>query len=81
MAEITWFMAVPFDYVDGGIVAGEPIKCETPAAAIERAQGLWKTFGHAGAIAVSRTSDFEIGKFDVNHVLRRFGQLPKEYET
>ena len=81
MAEITSFMAVPFDYVDGGIVAGEPIKCATPAAAIERAQGLWKTFGHAGAIAISRTSDFEAGKFDVSHVLRRFGQLPKEYAT
>jgi hypothetical protein len=81
MAEFTWFMAVPFDHVDGGIVAGDPIKCETPAAAIECAQGLWKTFGHAGAIAISRTSDFEIGKFDVKHVLRRFGQLPKEYGT
>jgi hypothetical protein len=79
MTEITYFMAVPFDYVDGAIVAGEPIKCPSPADAIGRAQGLWKTFGHAGAIAVSRTSDFEIGKFNGNHVLRRFGQVPYEY--
>jgi hypothetical protein len=27
---------------------------------------LWKVFGHAGAVAFSRTSDFEIGKF--NHI-------------
>ncbi len=27
MAEITYFMVVPFDYVDDGIVAGEPIRC------------------------------------------------------
>jgi hypothetical protein len=79
MAELTYFMVVPFDYVDGGIVAGEPIKCPTPAAAIARAQGLWKTFGHAGAIAISRTSDFEIGKFQAAQVLRRFGQVPNEY--
>src|SRR5258708_32319996 len=63
MTEITHFMVVPFDYVDDAVVAGEPIGCPSPAAAIQRAQGLWKTFGHAGAIALSRTSDFEIGKF------------------
>jgi hypothetical protein len=79
MSELVSFMVVPFDYVDGGIVAGEPIKCATPAAAIERAQGLWKTFGHAGAIAISRTSDFEMGKFEARHVLRRFGQVSDEY--
>jgi hypothetical protein len=79
MTEITCFMVVPFDYVDDEIVAGEPIRCPSPAAAIERAQGLWKTFGHAGAIAISRTSDFEIGKFGAKQVLRRFGQVPTEY--
>ena len=79
MTEITYFMVVPFDYVNDGLVAGEPIGCPSPAAAIQRAQGLWKTLGHAGAIAISRTSDFEIGKFDAKQVLRRFGQVPTEY--
>ena len=80
MTEITHFMVVPFDYVDGRVVAGEPIKCPGPAAAaIERAQGLWKTFGHAGAIAFSRTTDLEIGKFNARHVLRQFGQVPTGY--
>jgi hypothetical protein len=79
MAEITYFMVVPFDYVDDGIVAGEPIGCPSPGAAIQRAQGLWKTLGHAGAIAISRTSDFEIGKFGAKQVLRQFGQVPTEY--
>ena len=79
MTEITYFMVVPFDYVDSAVVAGEPIRCPSPAAAIQRAQGLWKTFGHAGAIALSRTSDFEIGKFAAKQVLRRFGQVPTEY--
>ena len=74
MGEITYFMAVPFDYVDGTIVAGEPVKCASPAAAIERAQGLWKTFGHVGAMAVSRTCDFEIGN-TASHILRTFGQV------
>jgi hypothetical protein len=79
MAEITVFVALPFDFVDGGIAAGEPVECASPAAAIERAQGLWKVFGHAGAIAFVRTTDFEIGKFNDKHVLRRFGHVTDEY--
>ena len=79
MAEITQFVVVPFDYSDSGIVAGEPIGCPNPAAAIERAHGLWKTFGHAGAIAFSRTTDFEIGEFDTKRILRRFGQVPNDF--
>jgi hypothetical protein len=76
MTGIAYFMVVPFDYVDDGVVAGEPIGCPSPAAAIQRAQGLWKTFGQ---IAFSSTSDFEIGKFDAKQVLRRFGQVPTDY--
>jgi hypothetical protein len=80
MTGITYFTAVPFDYIDDGIVAGEPIGCSGPVAAIQCAQGLWRIFGHAGAVAVSRTSDFEIGKCDAVQVLRRFGQVPSEYQ-
>jgi hypothetical protein len=53
MAGITYFVALPFDFVDGGIAAGEPIKCSNPAAAIQSAEGLWKIFGHAGAVALA----------------------------
>jgi hypothetical protein len=79
MAEIIQFMVVPFDYAGDGIVAGEPVRCPSPAAAIEQAQGLWKTFGHAGAVAFSRTSDFANGKFGNKQILRKFGQVPGEY--
>jgi hypothetical protein len=79
MTEIISFVALPFDFTDGGVTAGEPIDCPSPAAAIERAQGLWKVFGHAGSVAFSRTTDFELGKFNNKHVLRRFGQVADEY--
>ena len=80
MAEITLFVALPFDFnSDGGIAAGEPIDCPSPAAAIQRAQGLWKVFGHAGSVAFSRTTDFEIGKFNDKHLLGRFGHVTGEY--
>jgi hypothetical protein len=57
MAGITYFVALPFDVADGNVVVGEPIECPSPAAAIERAQGLWKVLGHTGAVAFSRTGD------------------------
>ena len=79
MAEITSFVALPFDFDDGDLAVGEPIDCQSPAAAVQRAQGLWKVFGHAGAVAFSRTTDFETGKFNDKHLLRRFGQATEEY--
>ena len=79
MAEIISFVALPFDFVVGGIAAGESVDCPRPTAAIQRAQGLWKLFGHAGSVAFSRTTDFEIGKFNDKHVLCRFGQVTDDY--
>jgi hypothetical protein len=80
MSEITYFEVVAFDYANGDLVAGEPIRCQSPTAAVQRARGLWKTFGHAGALAFSRTSDFAVGKFGAKQVLRQFGQVPNEYQ-
>jgi hypothetical protein len=80
VTEIIFFAALPFDFNDcGGVTAGEPIDCPSPAAAIQRAKGLWKVFGHAGSVAFSRTTDFETGKFNNKHLLRRFGQVTGEY--
>jgi hypothetical protein len=79
MTEITRFVALAFDFIDGGLVAGEPVNCATPAAAVETAQGQWKLFGRAGAVAFSNTSDFGQGKYGEKHVLRRFGHVPAEY--
>jgi hypothetical protein len=79
MAEITRFIALAFDLNDDGFVPAESVDCASPSLAIQTAQGQWKLFGHAGAVAFSRTSDFEQGKFDHRLVLRRFGQVPDEY--
>jgi hypothetical protein len=79
MAEIIRFEAVAFDFIDGVLVAIEPVVCASPTVAIQTAQGQWKVFGHVGAVAFSRISDFEKGTFSRRHVLRRFGQVPDGY--
>jgi hypothetical protein len=70
--------SLPFDIADGSVVVGEPIACLTPAAAIERALGLWKILGHTGAVAFSRTGDPATGEFSDATVLRKFGDVPKD---
>jgi hypothetical protein len=79
MTEITQFIAMAFDLIDGDFAEMEAIVCGSPALAIQTALGQWKFFGHAGAVAFSRTSDFEKGEYNRRHVLRRFGQVPDEY--
>jgi hypothetical protein len=79
MTEITCFLALAFDLVDGRLADGELVDCGSPARAIQTAQGQWKVLGHAGAVAFVRTTDFEKGRFGRKHVLRRFGQVPDEY--
>ena len=79
MTGIVRFQALAFDLVDGRFVEGQPVDCGSPSLAIQTAQGQWKVFGHAGAVAFSRTSYFNADKPVQRHVLRRFGQLPNEY--
>lgn len=74
MGDMIQFVAVPFDLGDKGLVPGEPFKCASPNAAIERAKGYWKTFGHAGAAAVVR-SGYPVMSITV---LRTFGNVPDD---
>lgn len=80
MTGIVQFLALAFDLVDGSLVEGQRVECVSPALAIQTAQGQWKVFGHAGAVAFSRTSFFDGDKPVQKHVLRRFGQVPGEYQ-
>jgi hypothetical protein len=77
MGEIIQFIALPFEHVSGGIVAGEQVKCGSAASAIERAQGFWKLFGHAGAVAFVRTGYPATS----TTVLRKFGMVPDDLST
>ena len=79
MTGIVGFQALAFDLVDGRLVESQRVDCGSPALAIQTAQGQWKVFGHAGAVAFSRVSSFDAEKSIRRHVLRRFGQVPDEY--
>jgi hypothetical protein len=40
MAEVTYFVALPFVATDDGVVAGEPTECLNPNSAVMRAEAL-----------------------------------------
>jgi hypothetical protein len=48
MAEVTYFVALPFVAADDGIAAGEPTECFNPMAVVMRAEALSRKPGHVG---------------------------------
>jgi hypothetical protein len=54
MAEVTYFVALPFVAADDGIASGDPTECFNPNAAVMRAEALSRKEGHVGAVAFIR---------------------------
>ena len=81
MAEVTYFVALPFVAADDGIAAGEPTECFNPVAAVMRAEALSRKEGHVGAVAFSRTGDPATGDFSDARVIRKFGDVPDDLST
>jgi hypothetical protein len=78
MAEVTYFVALPFIATDDGIAAGEPTECFNPTAVVMRAEALARKEGHVGAVAFSRTGDPATGEFSDAKVIRKFGEVPDD---
>jgi hypothetical protein len=79
MADITYYVALPFLQDDAGSpVAGAAEECQTPTTALRRAEILSRAAGHIGAVAFSRTGDPMLGEFREARLLRTFGQVPDD---
>jgi hypothetical protein len=78
MAEVTYFVALPFIASDDSIAAGEPTECFNPIAVVMRAEALSRKEGHVGAVAFSRTGDPATGDFSDAKVIRKFGNVPDD---
>ena len=73
MAEVTYYVALPFADSEDGPVGLEAVECMSANAAIMRAEALSRKEGHIGAVAFSRTGDPVSGDFSDAVVLRTFG--------
>jgi hypothetical protein len=78
MADVTYYVALPFGAGDDGPEPREAVECTSASAAIMRAERLARTEGHIGAVAFSRTGDPGAGEFGDAVVLRSFGEVPSD---
>ena len=78
MAEVTYYVALPFVASDDGIAAGAAAECLNGNAAVIRAEALSRKEGHVGAVAFSRTGDPATGDFSDAKVIRKFGNVPDD---
>lgn len=78
MAEVTYYVALPFGIGEDGPEPREAVECTGAAAAITRAERLARMEGHIGAVAFSRTGDPGAGEFSDAVLLRAFGDVPSD---
>lgn len=80
MAEVTYYVALPFVAADDGVAAGEPVECFNPVA-VMRAEALSRKEGNVGAVAFSRSGDPATGDFGDAKVMKKFGDVPDDLST
>ena len=81
MADVTYYVALPFTAADDGVAPGEAAECQSASAAIRRAEALSRIAGNLGAVAFSRTGDPAVGEFTDAVVLKAFGDVPDDLST
>ena len=76
MADVTYYVALPFGIGDDGPEPREAIECTSANAGIRSAERMARTEGHIGAMAFSRTGDPGSGEFADAVLLKAFGEVP-----
>lgn len=79
MADITYYVAMPFLQDDSGApIAGAAEECQSATTALRRAEMLSRAAGNIGAVAFSRTGDPMMGEFGDAKLLKAFGSVPSD---
>ena len=78
MAEVTYYVAMPFVAADDGPAPGEATECTSANAAVMRAESLARKPDYVGAVAFSRTGDPAMGEFSDAVLIRKFGDVPND---
>ena len=79
MADITYYVALPFLQDDAGsLIPGAAEECQSPTTALRRAEILSRAAGHIGAVAFSRSGDPMAGDFSDAKLLKKFGDVPDD---
>lgn len=77
---VTYFVALPFIRTEDGSAPGRAEECQGEGAAIRRAEKMSRDAANAGAVAFKRTGDPNAGEFSDAVVLKKFGDVPDDFE-
>ena len=80
MAQITYYVMVPFKLTDDGVFAETGIQCPTERSAIAQAKSAVAK-GAIGAVAFSRSGDPALGEYGEAIVICREGDVPTELDA
>ena len=75
MAQVTYYVALPFRHIDGELTAGEPQECRDAFKARSVAAILASDPNNCGAVAFSRTGDVALGEFGDAVIIARLGEV------
>jgi hypothetical protein len=75
MAEITYFVVVPFQESEDGVVAEQGIQCPSERSAMSQARNAVAK-GAIGAIAFKRSGDPGLGEYGEAVLICKEGELP-----
>jgi hypothetical protein len=81
LADVTYYVALPFSIGEDGPEPREAVECTSANAAIRSAERMARTEGHIGAVAFSRTGDPGSGDFADAVLLKAFGEVPGDLST
>lgn len=75
MANVTFFVMIPFKRMKGGIVAQAGVQCSSERSALSQARGAVSK-GAVGAIAFKRSGDPGLGEYGEATLICKEGDLP-----
>ena len=77
---MTYYVALPFQPVEGGLVPGLAVECPHEYGAIRRAHAMSCDKANVGAVAFSRRGDPNVGEFEEAVILKTFGDVPEDFD-
>jgi hypothetical protein len=75
---VTYYVALPFQAVEGGLAPGLAVECLHEYGAIGRAHTMSCDKTNIGAVAFSRRGDPNVGEFEEAVILKTFGEVPDD---
>jgi hypothetical protein len=75
MAQVTYYVALPFRHIDGEITVGEPQECRDAFKARSVAAILASDPNNCGAMAFSRNGDAALWEFDDAVIIARLNEV------